>query len=216
MPRSPAYGQILTKVKAGGSILDLGCCLGHDLRCLAAGGAPTIQMSASDLVQEFWKIGYDLFRDKEKFKARFYQANIFDRASSLQALEGKMDIIYLDSFLHLFDWNEQLDVLNAIVKMSKGNTMVARYQIGLVHGQAASNESKNQTKICSFHDPETIARLWAETGHNTGTKRIVRSSLDSMTAMMLKKRDYEWLGSDARALSFEAVRHSYIILYKSS
>ncbi|MCJ1400977.1 hypothetical protein MMC11_004188 [Xylographa trunciseda] len=206
--RSPAYTEILAKVKGGASILDLGCCLGQDLRFLAAEGAPTDEMYASDLVPEFWNLGYELFRDKGKFKARFYNADIFDRESSLQALDGRMDIVYLGAFLHLFDWNQQLEALKAVIKLSKVGTIVAGRQIGHVRGTEISTSSKNDTKTYFLHNPETMARLWVEAEQQTGTKWTVRASTELMARIHPEKRDSVWMGHDARALSFEAVRQS--------
>ena len=102
----PNYQAILSRVKHSATVLDLGCALGQDLRRLAADGAPSENMYASDLQSELWDIGYDPFRDRDRKKARFIQADIFDPNTPLRELNGKMDIIIACQLLHLFSWTK--------------------------------------------------------------------------------------------------------------
>ena len=67
----PAYSQFVARTKAGATVLDLGCCFGQDLRRLVADGGSMDNMYASDLNRELWDIGFDLFRDRDRMKARF-------------------------------------------------------------------------------------------------------------------------------------------------
>lgn len=78
--------------------------MGQDLRRLAADGVPTANMYATDIVGDFWEIGYDLFRDRDSMNAHFIKADILDADSALQALHGKIDVVYVGSVLHLFGW----------------------------------------------------------------------------------------------------------------
>lgn len=49
------YQRILQRVKGGASILDLGCALAQDLRCLASDGAPTERMYATGMSRHCFK-----------------------------------------------------------------------------------------------------------------------------------------------------------------
>ena len=91
------------RLKQGHSFLDIGCCLGQDLRRLALDGAPTDNMYASDIVLDFWDIGFDLFQDRASMNAQFVQADLLDEGSALRQLKGTIDIIYVGSVL-LFFW----------------------------------------------------------------------------------------------------------------
>ena len=109
--RTPAlrcYRDIVARLEAGASIIDVGCCFGQDLRHLAADGAPTDKMYASDIVPQLWDISYDLYRDVSHMKARFILADALDSVSPLHELRGKMDIILVNQVLHLFDWEGQV------------------------------------------------------------------------------------------------------------
>lgn len=63
--------------------------MGQDLRRLAVDGAPTANMYATDIIGDFWDLGYDLFRDRDTMKAEFIKADILDTYSALEALHGK-------------------------------------------------------------------------------------------------------------------------------
>ena len=45
---------------------------------------------------------YDLFRDRETIKAQFMKADILSEKSPLNALDGRIDIMWIGSVLHLF------------------------------------------------------------------------------------------------------------------
>ena len=56
--------------------LDLGCCLGQDLRKLVVDGAPAENLHGLDLEGRFIDLGYDLFRDHETLQSRFVVADL--------------------------------------------------------------------------------------------------------------------------------------------
>ena len=41
MSLSPTYGNVLSRLKGGDKLLDLGCCLGQDIRKLVYDGVPS-------------------------------------------------------------------------------------------------------------------------------------------------------------------------------
>jgi hypothetical protein len=53
---SNAYQEILDRVKNGEQYLDLGCCVGQDIRKLVSDGAPSENTYGSDLKASFWDI----------------------------------------------------------------------------------------------------------------------------------------------------------------
>src|SRR5207253_3242808 len=94
------------RVKDGQKLLDVGCCVGQDLRKLVYDGAPAENTFGSDREQSFMDIGYELFLDKSTSKITFIAADILNPDSDLKQLNGQIDIIHAASFLHLFDWDE--------------------------------------------------------------------------------------------------------------
>lgn len=57
-------------------LLDIGCCLGQDLRKLVFDGIPSSQLIGLDLQKGFIELGYELFRDRGRFDARFCVADM--------------------------------------------------------------------------------------------------------------------------------------------
>ena len=57
------------------------------------------------------ELGYQLFRDRDKLQATFVSGDVLAPSASpegaeLITLEGKMDVVFASSFLHVWDWNE--------------------------------------------------------------------------------------------------------------
>lgn len=84
-------------------LLDLGCCLGQDLRRLVFDGVPSDHLVGVDLHPEFIEQGWELFGDRETLKAKFVTANVLDDipGSPLHKLHGSIDMVHIASFLHL-------------------------------------------------------------------------------------------------------------------
>ena len=197
------YQTILSKVKdESATVLDLGCCLGQDLRRLAADGAPSENMYASDLHPELWDIGYDLFRDRDAIKAHFIQADILDPDSPLQTLNGKIDIIIACQFLHLFSWEGQRVALKKMVGMSRPGSCFVGYQIG------RENPAEVQTPwgVMYYHDVDSFNKLWGEVMEDSGTEWKMDVELVDLTQWGMEKEDFEWMSPDSRGLNFVITR----------
>lgn len=213
-PNLPYYKDIITLLKAGASILDVGCCFGQDLRYMAADGAPTQQMYASDIVPEFWDLGFDLYLDAHSMKAHFLkadilEANILDPASPYAQLSGKIDIVLVNQVFHLFDWERQLKAAKNMVCLSRPGTWVVGYQIGSV--VAGARRVKTTTggpsgaagsKSRFFHNPETWQDLWRLVGKETRTEWMIESRIIELKEWGLEDEDSAWMGPTAMGLEF--------------
>lgn len=56
IPKTLDYASIIERLKAGSTLLDIGCFLGQDLRRLVADGAPPDKLYAIDIVSH-WDVG---------------------------------------------------------------------------------------------------------------------------------------------------------------
>src|SRR5207244_310371 len=129
----PEYPSVLARLKAGESLLDVGCCFGHILRQLAYDGAPAANLAGTDLRPEFVDLGYKLFHDRGRFTARFVTGDMLDPADTgLQTLNGGFDIVHTASFFHLFGWDDQVLVGERIVRFFKptAKALVLGRQVG--------------------------------------------------------------------------------------
>ncbi|KAF9524847.1 hypothetical protein CPB83DRAFT_860575 [Crepidotus variabilis] len=81
MFRSHAYQVAfkLREVRENPILLDIGCCFGNDVRKAVDDGWPVEDIVASDLRQEFWDAGHELFKSSpETFPAAFVPGDAFD------------------------------------------------------------------------------------------------------------------------------------------
>ncbi|PVI04713.1 hypothetical protein DM02DRAFT_716160 [Periconia macrospinosa] len=167
---SRRYGEVLERVKNGDKFLDLGCCVGQDVRKLVFDGAPSENTYGADLAQGFLDIGYRLFLDESTLKTKFLAADIFDPESSLKQLDGQLDIVYASMFLHLFDYDHCVKAAHRIIKLFKdkpdclfmgGN--LGQLEAGHIPGSKVGAERYR-------HNAESFTQMWAKVGEDTGTK----------------------------------------------
>ena len=206
----PCYPRIVSFLKEPQSqhtLLDLGCCFAQDMRKLVYDGVPSENLYASDLDQSFLDLSYDLFKDKDTMKAHLFAANALDEHSPLDDLEGKIDIVYAGSFLHLFSWDEQLKACKTMIKTlkpRKGSLVFGR-QTGNVKGQEVPRRTsfdKDGGSSIWRHDVESFTKLWDLAGKETGTMWKTWGTLDQAEAM----GSGHWAEEGIRQLKFEVER----------
>ena len=152
-------------------------------------------------------MSYELFRDKDTIKAHLFTADVFDEHSALDMLEGKIDVIYLGSFLHIFSWDDQLKICKRVIKISrprKGSTVFGR-QVGCVKAKEVETGGMGIDKSTSRwwrHDVESFRKLWDLAGEETGTKWETWGRLDNDEGMGVSS----WSDEGMRQLKFEVQR----------
>ncbi|EUC31637.1 hypothetical protein COCCADRAFT_27694 [Bipolaris zeicola 26-R-13] len=166
----PAYQEVVRRIKDGEQFLDLGCCMGQDIRKLVHDGVPSTNTYASDLKKTFWDLGYDMFLDKPTLKTQFLEADIFDADSQLKQLNGNIDIINAAAFFHLFDWDDQFKAAKRVVQLLKPvpNALIVGRQGGQPESGTFAHVMKDQTAF--WHNPESWKDIWKQVGEETGTK----------------------------------------------
>ncbi|RDW67588.1 hypothetical protein BP6252_08984 [Coleophoma cylindrospora] len=204
---SPDYPEVLRRLESGSeSFLDLGCCFGQELRKIAADGAPSENLYGSDLRPEFFDLGYDLFFDRDSLKSKFIAADIFDSSSPLSTLDGKIDIVYIGAFLHLFGYDEQVQICKRIVQLTRPvkGTMVLGRQVGNVDA-AEKPHRTNKGQVMFQHNTESFQKMWNAVGDATATKWSVRAELVNVEEEFRQARG-ETHGPGLRRLRFTVVR----------
>ena len=206
----PCYPRILSFLKEPQSqhtFLDLGCCFAQDTRKLIHDGVPSENLYGCDLEQSFLDLSYDLFRDKETIKAHLFTADVFDEHGALDMLEGKIDVIYLGSFLHIFNWDDQVKICKKVIKTlrpRKGSTVFGR-QVGCLKAKEVVTGGMGVDKSTSRwwrHDIESITKLWDLAGEETGTQWETWGRLDVDEGMGTSS----WSEEGVRQLKFEVKR----------
>ncbi|KAJ9145285.1 Methyltransferase [Pleurostoma richardsiae] len=206
--RGALYARLLATLRAGGRFLDIGCCLGQDIRKLVHDGAPRGSAAGAELNAGFIEIGYELFRDRETFGAPIVQANILEpvdaEGAPLAQFLGQLDVVQLGMILHLFTWAEQVAAFeNAIKLLNNGvkGTLIIGQASGNLDGVATGGAWGRQT---FKHNVETFEKLVKEVGSRTGTEWNVRAELDNGLSIYDGKRT--WDDPKTRRLLFEVER----------
>ena len=167
---------MLRRIQAGALFLDLGCCVGQEIRQLTVDGAPSENLYGADLQQGFIDVGYQLFRDKETLKAHLFVANIFDSANSpLASLQRKLDFVWVGSFLHLFNYEDQHYAIKKIMGLVKDekNTIIAGRSVGNVKPGLIARVNTPDAKMYR-HNEETFKKQWLAVAAETETSWDVR------------------------------------------
>lgn len=182
MPKLDEYAEIVERVRAGEKILDLGCCFGQELRGLIhdAGLADTRNTFASDLNGEYWELGLGLFGDKDRIETTFVAADIFDESdgpgNGIRRFEEiGMDIIYAGSFLHLFEWDEQVRICKRLMRIleDKAGGLIVGKQSGLAEAKEVVRQTEWGTMKAFIHNDESFKRMWRQAEEETGVKMEV-------------------------------------------
>ena len=123
--------------------------------------------------------------------------------SGLTELDGKIDIVYAGSFLHLFGYAGQFKVCERIVKLLKPvkGSMVAGRQAGYVVAGERVYRANFQEKMFR-HNVESFEKMWEEVGEKTGTKWRVEAEIQKME----EREGYVQWDPDKRALKFTVFR----------
>ncbi|KAI1131160.1 hypothetical protein F5Y10DRAFT_90858 [Nemania abortiva] len=180
--------QAQTESDDGGStcLLDVGCCVGQVLRKLAFDGVDSSRLYGTDIEPRFIDIGYDLFRDRRKFRGSFVVGDLLrpDNPTSsssnssspgseaLDALDGKMTLIHATSFFHLFTWGDQVRAAVRLVRFlraDRADVMVFGRHVGTVAPRWDGGGKAGSDKVY-LHNGESWQRLWDEVGERTGTR----------------------------------------------
>ena len=223
--------MVLPRLKAGSSMLDLGSCLGQDLRKCIFDGAPANQLYASDLFTEYEDLSYELWRDKHIFRPGHFIADdvLADNSRFTQGPlmtqigPGQLDIISITMFLHLFNWDNQLRAATRILRLlsHKPGSLVVGSQAGSVNAgelplkppfaDAAGSEKRSVYR----HNPDSFNKLWMEAGRAVGVPLRVSAvfqapdafgkGVDSGFDISPKEKKY-FTGAETRRLYFSVMR----------
>ncbi|KZV63374.1 hypothetical protein PENSPDRAFT_758008 [Peniophora sp. CONT] len=181
MSDNAAYPRALEIGKSDPSafLLDIGCCMGTDVRKAAFDGYPGTQIVGCELVPEFLSLGHKLYADADTTPIRFIQGDVFSvklpsplgpvsptttplpQVGSLDDLLGRVAVIYTGALFHLFDESTQHALALRLALLARENKPVIIF--GRHQGQAqAGLIDDNFAQERYAHSPETWVELWKQ------------------------------------------------------
>lgn len=198
-----SYSDFTSRLSSGARVLDVGCCFGQDLRRLAIdSNASTTGWYATDLYDQLWGIGYDMFRDKESFKATFVQNDLLSDDGALWKLDEKFDVMLTSQVLHLFSWDQNIAILQRLINLANVGCQVVGFQTS----SSPWREQKTQWGTMFFHDVETWKKMWHEAGELTGTEWDVKAMQMPYPEFGATEGFKRTVGPHGRALLFVVTR----------
>ena len=223
--------MVLPRLKAGQTLLDIGSCLGQDLRKCIFDGAPADRLFASDLFPEYENLAYDLWRDQDRLlPSHFFAEDILADNKTFtsgrlmtQLGPGQVDIISITMFLHVFNYENQLKAATRILRLlsHKPGSIILGSQAGSIDfGEQTLkppfHRSGDGTRRTVFrHNPASFERLWKEAGLVTGVPLKISAVLQNPTDFLfgadssfnfsVKKKRYQ-TRSETRRLYFSIMR----------
>ncbi|KAI0881674.1 uncharacterized protein GGS22DRAFT_54861 [Annulohypoxylon maeteangense] len=200
---SPAYPEVLERVRAGETLLDMGCGLGQDIRKYVYDGAPADNLIGVDVESRFHDLGYELFKDRDTLKARLVTGDVFED-DFLSEFRGKIDIIFVGSFLHLFTYEQQIKIMAHVTKLLKNRkgSMIFGRHMATAQAGGAFNTSATGWSLY-YHSPETINQLLESSSE--GKWDVETKLIPYSTASTVVEKGMTWQGgNDIKQMYFSA------------
>ncbi|KAI0545618.1 hypothetical protein F4679DRAFT_560611 [Xylaria curta] len=203
--RNRVYPRLLSRLQAGATFLDVGCCLGQDIRKLIFDGVPAENVAGAELRQGYIDLGYDLFRDRETLASEMHQANVLDdpTVAPWPQLLGRFDIVNFSFVLHCFSRDKQVVMFEQGIRVLKAGKLGTTI-MGMASGANESHMSMWHGEGVFIHNPETFRNLIQEVEEKTKTKWKVEVELDNYINHSEPK--YGWIGPKMRRLVWEMTR----------
>lgn len=200
----PVYESILTRVKSGAALMDVGTFIGHDLRRLVYDGAPSERLYGVDIVNHF-DLGYEFFRDRDRFQGHFIEADFLSSSPELVALKGQIDIVLVSQLLHQWDWDNQVKAVETLISFTKPGSSIVGNQIGnpVAQGVAAP---QFPSIVTWRHNPESFAKMFEEVDKATGSHWETQAWLRSFPDMGWDAKDGAWMEPNVCVIEFVANR----------
>lgn len=196
------YDLILQTLKDGGSLLDIGCFLGQDLRALVFDGAPSNHLCGIDIVSH-WDVGYEMYQDRGRFHTKFIETDLLNPKPELSAM--RFDIITIFQVLHQWDLDPQLKALKQMIALSESKGRIVGMQIGTTIQNHQPPQRSGFDKLY-WHNPETFQKLWKKAGDETGTSWVLTSKFREWDELGVSMDEVVILGPGAKMLEWSAQR----------
>ncbi|PYI18916.1 hypothetical protein BO99DRAFT_385569 [Aspergillus violaceofuscus CBS 115571] len=212
----PFYPRVMDHLRANpaAGFLDVGCCVGQEIRYLANEGIHGRQLFGCDLEQIFIDLGYRLFRDADRLEATFVTGDLtagedeeFAQGRLAQTVNGKIEVVLTNSVLHLWDYETQVKVAARLVRLCKDQpgVMIAGRQMGTRLAGHYTMHGFMNDQVHYRHNVESIKGFWYDVGQVTGTGWRVEAEL-YWAEEWEKTRNVSFTDENVRMLWFCAVR----------
>jgi len=200
-PDFPYYQRVVQRLKTGSTFLDAGCCFGQELRYLInSEGIASERLYGFDLETRFIDLGYDLFRDRDRLRSTLVRGDLSSSLdgggnnAELAALKGKIDIVYVSSVLHLWNWDDMVAATKRLVELvrKESGAMIVGKQMGSLEAK----EAQMPFGMHYRHNVESINKFWAQVARETNTRWTVEAQTETDVVVVRQNKDQWWAKGD--------------------
>ncbi|KAI1351527.1 hypothetical protein F5Y01DRAFT_282649 [Xylaria sp. FL0043] len=152
--------------------LDCGCCLGQEVRKLAADGVPASRLWGSDIEPKFIELGFELFRDGDKLVRDHFLcpgdvlADTEDPSEDrLVILNDRVTILNITAVFHLFDLDLHKRIADRCLRLLRKDTGAPVLVLGAHVGSHEPRRHRRHRDFEGFrytHNHESWEALWRE------------------------------------------------------
>ncbi|KAK3935311.1 S-adenosyl-L-methionine-dependent methyltransferase [Diplogelasinospora grovesii] len=193
------YHAVISEVRSSNrplKLVDVGCCVGTDIRQLVHDGLPVENITGLDIERRFFNVGYSLYNQSPAdFPVTFLQADILspDFPRRFAHLRAQFDYVHSANVVHLFDYEGQLTFLRHLAFLVKPGGLVWGRQVG-----EADDSPTRSLRLEGKGDrftPSEFMRMWRDASGLAGdmdwTSRLV--PYDELRLVPdYKKNSLEW------------------------
>ena len=134
----------------------------------------------------------------------FEEGDGAEGGKGLSKLDGKIDVIYAASFLHLFAWEEQVRAGTRMVRLMRDDSLVFGRQVGTTKPGVYARRT-DTGRMRYRHDPDSFQKLWDVIGEKTGTKWKVKAELQKVKGWQSEEQEAHGIGNP-RMMQFQVHR----------
>ena len=133
------------------------------------------------MVEDFVKLGYELFRDEDSLQSKFQISNLMQPTSVSvdKNIRGNTDVINASSFFNIFSLEEQFELAIKVVGIvrPRNGSMVLGRQLGSVRPGIYPLRRLEEGELYR-NDVALFSQMWKDVGDAIGTVWSVIASLD--------------------------------------
>ena len=191
--------------------MDAGCCFGQVARYLIAQqGISPSQVYGFDVKGDFMQLGHELFRDEDRLRDNFIEADVLQdngtEQDTLKRFDGGMDVVYCGLFLHCFDWNDMLQAARRLVKLTRPTkgSIIAGKSLG--SHRADHYQAPILKGVAYRHNEESMRRFWKQVSTETDSEWVLDTGWHIDDGDLKLNRNSSWSDPEMDIIWFYAVR----------
>ena len=126
-------------------------------------------------ISNHWELGYELFRDRQRFQVQYILNDIMSEDPSLSKIRKSFDVVSVQQLLHQCSWRDQVEAVKCLCSFTCGvGSMIVGCQLADIKAQA---KDFKVTKNWWCHNEESMKRLWEEVSLETGMRWECKAQL---------------------------------------